>query len=73
MYRVIETFRDLRDGRLYLAGEPYPHNGVEVSAERLAELSGTGNKQHRPLIRMEQPPEVPEDMPVRKRAPRKKK
>lgn len=81
MYRVIETFRDMRDGRLYLAGDPYPRSGVEVSAERLAELSGTGNKQHRPMIRLEKPKEASqpkeekpqEEKPVRKRTPRKKK
>ena len=51
MYRVIKPFRDLRDNnRLYSVGDTFPHNGVEVEAERIAELSSDKNRLGVPLI-----------------------
>ena len=51
MYRVIKSFRDLKDNnRLYSVGDTFPHNGVEVGAERIAELSSDKNLQGVPLI-----------------------
>ena len=51
MYRVIKAFRDLQDNnRLYSVGDTFPHNGVEVDAERIAELASDKNLQGVPLI-----------------------
>lgn len=44
-YVAIKDFADLQDNkRLYRAGEAYPREGLEVSKERLAELSSSQNK-----------------------------
>lgn len=59
MHKVIERFADLQDGNhIYNAGDMFPREGLEVTEERIAELAGYNNKQHRPLI---------EKKPVRKR------
>lgn len=51
MYRVIRFFTDLHDGdHPYNVGDPFPRQGVKVTEERLAELSGSSNKQGTPLI-----------------------
>ncbi|MDD3230030.1 MAG: hypothetical protein PHY23_10845 [Oscillospiraceae bacterium] len=51
MFRVICFFTDLEDdGYPYAEGCVFPREGVSVSAKRLAELSGSGNLQGRPLI-----------------------
>lgn len=51
MYRVIKSFRDLKDNnRLYSVGDTFPHDGVEVGSERIAELSSDKNLQGVPLI-----------------------
>ena len=51
MYRVIKPFRDLKDNnRLYSVGDTFPHDGVEVDAERIAELASDKNLQGVPLI-----------------------
>lgn len=51
MYRVIEYFIDLQDNNHpYNAGDIFPRTGVKVTAERLAELAGSGNLQGKPLI-----------------------
>lgn len=51
MYRVIKYFTDLEDNRYaYHVGDPFPHEGMEVSKERLAELSSDKNKRGVPLI-----------------------
>ena len=51
MYRVIKFFTDLQDNdHPYDVGEPFPREGMEVSEERLAELSGSDNKRGEPLI-----------------------
>lgn len=44
MYKSITTWRDLEDNHLYQNGDVFPHDGREVSDERIAELSGTQNK-----------------------------
>ena len=57
MYRVIEFFTDLQDNcHPYHAGDVFPREGLTVSDDRLAELSGSGNKQGRPLIEEEKKP-----------------
>ena len=51
MYRVIHKFYDLKDNNhAYSVGDTFPHNGVEVYAERIAELSSDKNLQGVPLI-----------------------
>ena len=51
-YKVIKLFTDLKDGgHRYNVGDPYPREGVEVSDERIAELSGSNNRQKTPLIK----------------------
>ena len=51
MYRVIHKFYDLKDNNhAYSVGDTFPHNGVEVGAERIAELSSDKNLQGVPLI-----------------------
>lgn len=40
MYKVIEYFTDLQDNyHAYHVGDPFPRNGLDVSDERLTELS----------------------------------
>lgn len=51
MYKVIRYFTDLQDNRHpYNVGDTFPRAGVEVNEARIAELSGSNNKQGKPLI-----------------------
>ena len=51
MYKVIKSFTDLQDNNYaYYVGDTFPRNGVEVGAERIAELSSTQNRRRIPLI-----------------------
>lgn len=51
-YEVVKTFADLQDNRhLYNVGDTFPHEGAEVSKDRLKELSGSNNKLGTPLIK----------------------
>lgn len=60
MYRVVKYFIDLQDNnRPYNVGDVFPHAGVKVSAERIAELAGSENKQGVPLIVEEAPKKAP--------------
>ena len=50
MYKVIHYFTDLQDdGYAYDVGDEFPHKGMTVTNERIAELSGLENKQGVPL------------------------
>ena len=50
-YIVIEKFLDLQDGSYrYKVGDTFPRSGLNVSDERLDELSSTQNKLNKPLI-----------------------
>lgn len=52
MYEVIRDFTDLQDNEYpYSVGDAFPHDGLEVSEERLKELSSSKNFQKRPLIK----------------------
>lgn len=51
MYRVVKFFTDLQDGdHPYHVGDIFPRDGVEVTEERIRELSGKNNRQGVPLI-----------------------
>ena len=51
MYKVIKSFTDLQDNNYaYYVGDTFPHNGVEVGAERIAELASGKNRLCVPLI-----------------------
>ena len=51
MYKVIKSFTDLKDNNYaYYVGDTFPHNGVEVCAERIAELASDKNRRGIPLI-----------------------
>ena len=52
MYRVLMRFCDLQDNNyVYSVGDTFPHNGVEVDAERIAELASVKNRLGVPLIK----------------------
>ena len=51
MYKVIKSFTDLQDNNYaYYVGDTFPHDGVEVDAERIAELASGKNRLGVPLI-----------------------
>ncbi len=68
MYRVITTFRDLEDGHLYQAGDPFPHDGREIRKERLESLISGKNQAGLKLV--EQISTEPEIKTTRKRKPK---
>lgn len=70
MYKVIRFFTDLQDNEhAYRVGDIFPRQGVEVSPERLKELSTTANKRGIPVIE-----EIPEETEViAEEAPKKPK
>ena len=52
MYEVIHYFTDLQDNKYpYNVGDKFPRDRLAVSEERIKELSGSNNKQHKPLIK----------------------
>lgn len=53
MYKVIHFFTDLQDfNHPYNVGDIFPRDGLKVSEARLMELSGSDNKQNKPLIKL---------------------
>lgn len=51
MWFVVKLFTDLQDkDHLYNEGDPFPREGLEVSEERIKELSSSNNLQGEPLI-----------------------
>ena len=51
MYKVIKSFTDLQDNNYaYSVGDTFPRDGVEVGAERVAELASYNNLLGVPLI-----------------------
>ena len=51
MYKVIKSFTDLQDNNYaYYVGDTFPHDGVEVDSERIAELASDKNRLGVPLI-----------------------
>ena len=55
-YKVVKAFTDLQDNRhVYNAGDQFPRDGVDVSEDRLKELSSADNKRGVPLIKADEP------------------
>ena len=50
MYKAVKAFRDLKTNLVYAVGDTFPHNGVEVDAERIVELASEKNRLGVPLI-----------------------
>ena len=50
MYRVVKRFYDLKANHAYSVGDTFPHDGVDVDAERLSELASENNRLGVPLI-----------------------
>ena len=50
MYKAVKAFRDLKTNLVYAVGDTFPRNGVEVDAERIAELASDKNRLGAPLI-----------------------
>ncbi len=81
MYKVIKFFTDLKDGnRPYKVGDIFPRAGLQVSEERLKELSSANNLQKTPLIqkiegpkKIEEPEIVDEKVDEVVEKPKKKK
>ena len=51
MYISTKSWRDLEDNHVYHDGEKYPHDGREISAERIAALTSAQNKAGYALIK----------------------
>ena len=50
-YRAVRHFVDLQDNKhVYNIGDEYPRKGLVVDRQRINELLGVDNKQHRPVI-----------------------
>lgn len=53
MYKAICYFTDLQDNKHpYNVGDIFPRNGLNVNEERIKELSGSDNRQRKPLIQL---------------------
>ena len=50
MYKVKMRFYDLKANHAYSVGDTFPHDGVEVDADRIAELTSDKNRLGVPLI-----------------------
>lgn len=50
MYKAVKAFRDLKTNLVYAVGDTFPHDGVEVDANRIAELASDKNRLGVPLI-----------------------
>lgn len=74
MYKAIRFFTDLQDNNhAYHEGDTFPREGLKVSDQRLAELSGKGNRRGMPLIKEVEfmNPPTPKEEPKAKRTRRK--
>lgn len=70
MYEVVKFFTDLQDNEHpYNVGDTFPRKGLEVTEGRLAELSGSNNRQGQPLIKkVEKAPKKPAAKKAKKAA-----
>ena len=75
-YVSIACWRDLDDGHLYQQGDPFPHDGRDISEKRIADLISTQNKAGFALIKAVEEPkeEIPQETKeVAKKATRSRK
>lgn len=78
MYKAIEYFTDLQDNEYeYKAGDTYPREGYEPSAERIEELASDKNKRGRAVIKLVAAPkkaviDEPAEAPVEEEQPKKR-
>ena len=64
-YLVIVPFTDLQDNDFqYRVGDEYPRSGLEVSNERLEELSTKNNRRGIQIIAPVEATEKPEEVPL---------
>ncbi|MGN0378533.1 MAG: hypothetical protein ACI4EU_02985 [Butyrivibrio sp.] len=55
-YTVINFFTDLQDfNHPYSVGDTFPREGMKATEERIKELSGSKNRQGKPLIKADRP------------------
>lgn len=74
MYKTVMYFEDLQDNNYtYLPGDEFPRKGMEVSAERLAELSTVKNRRGIVLIEKVEEKKPEEKKAEAKPKPRRKK
>ena len=70
MYKVLHFFTDLQDNRhAYHVGDTFPREGIDVSADRIDELSS--NRNRRGLALIEKDAEIVEDNEPKKRGRKK--
>lgn len=62
-YIVVTDFTDRTDKHIYRAGDKYPRPGVEVSKERVAELTSAENMRGEVLIKAVGVPKTAEIRP----------
>lgn len=62
-YIVVTDFTDRIDKHIYRAGDKYPRPGVDVSEERVAELTSTKNMRGEVLIKAVNAPKSAEIRP----------
>jgi len=71
MCKAIIAFRDIEDGHIYQPGDVFPHDGREISPERLNSLLSGKNRLSKPVIEQDNIniPEEPETVqkPVKRR------
>lgn len=76
-YKVIHSFADLHDKKYkYETGDMFPRPGLEVSKDRIKELTGSKNKLGMPLLEEipeETSKEIPKKEPEKKTTKRKSK
>lgn len=64
MYIVVKDFTDRIDKHIYRAGDKYPRSGVDVSDDRVAELTSKNNMRGEVLIKAVKAAQEPEIQPV---------
>lgn len=50
-YKVVKAFTDLTDRHVYSVGDKFPHADVDISEDRIKELSTDANAHGEPLIK----------------------
>lgn len=74
MYVSLCEWRDLQDGHLYQAGEPFPHDGRQIPAERIATLINGKNRASKPLVKeVKEAPMADAEAPQKPKRTRKTK